>query len=391
MMKNVILFLGVNRKRVQYKLVILVLFLLMATLISRGIVAYVENLYGQDAVRLKIAIVNEDDKEDTQHILNLVMNSNRMTDLFDVCLTSSGEAQTLLENKEISAMITLPEGFLYSILYGENLSPEIMIKESNVIEHYIISNITTSFSNMIMETQDLIYITYDYLNSNGYDSEELALTINMDYIKTVLNYEDMFEQQELKYVNSLDISKHYTICISLFILFLMTPLFYDEICINKNKSFFTLMRSRTNSYLLFYYSMIFIIAVVYFMVLWLLATYLQAELTLPFLMFLFHCALYMILLQSVFMNVWKDYVITVFVNFSIHLFFFIVSGGIIPTIFLPQYIAKLEIVSPISIIKTILSLGFLNVSNGSNIPVVLVNVILVICLTYMLQNKTKVM
>lgn len=380
----------ISSKLIKRKITLLFAILTMAWLLCHAIVVFIENTYNIDDFKLKLAVVNLDDSENIDTMLEIVLKNKKITDLFDVDIVSQNKASKLLSDREILATIIIPNGFLNSVLNGENFSPEIQINATNIMEKYIISNIATSFSDILCNTQNFVQLTYQNLRENYINTNDKFFEVNIDYIKNVLNYDDIFEQNQLKYVNTLEISLHYSICIVVFIIFLTMPMFFDEINIEKNKEILKFIKIRTNNYIGFYFSRIIVMSLMYFVIFLLINIVLNAGIDVYFCFALLNGAIFMVLLQSNLLNLTKDYVSAVFVNFVVHIFSLILSGGVIPTLFLPQILSKVEFLSPIFIIKSLFSLGYVNFDAKINIFVIALNIVLACALLFNLQKSIKV-
>lgn len=345
-------------KCVKRKILLLLLILTMAGFLCQAIVIFAQNSLNRENFRLNVAVVNLDDSEQMDFLLNLALKNNAIEDLFDVQVVSAKDGEILLRNNEIIACVTLPTGFLQSVLSSENISPDIAINQTNTLEKYLILDIIDSFVNLLNVTQCGVYTTFDNLSQNKIPTSDLVLDVNLDYIRIVADYDDFFDYQPINYTKTLDISTHYLTCTAFFLILLTFPLFFEELNINYNVKIFRFIASYTSKYQFFYFLRILVIVLVYFLVFLCTMLSLEANFSFPFVIFILNSAFFTVLLNAIILNFSSKYIPTLMINFTLFTLCLIISGGIVPSVFLPSFLSNMDIFSPITILQTTMLSGF---------------------------------
>lgn len=384
-----------NALIINFKLIIRKIFVLFSFFISMIALCFIlqaiiTEIYKNEEIKLKVSIVNEDTYENTDKLIDLALKNSAVTDLITAELENYEVAREKLKNSEIIAILIIPEDFLTSVFKGQNKSINIEMSTTNLLDKYIISNVANELSNILLHTQSGVATTFQIMMENYINTNNYVIDVNLDYVNTLLKYDTLFKENELLYVKTLDIITHYVFCFAIFILFLTTPLFYNEMNINQSIPILKNIKGSTKNYSFFYFAKLIILISIYFFIFLILNIMFDAEIDSIYLLKLFNSAVFLILIQALFFNITKDYIGAVFLNFIMHILFLIISGGIIPTLFLPQFIAKIEFLSPVSIIKTVFSQGIINIQTNIDIFILIFNIGVILILLFKIEKNTKV-
>ena len=110
--------------------------------------------------------------------------------------TSEEEARRMLQNKEVSAAVIIPEGMIHTIISGSNELPARIIYPGEPgIETLIFRQIIDNLSSMVASSQIGIYSLYDIYELYGADENKQTSAnsrLNELYINQVLNRSDIF-------------------------------------------------------------------------------------------------------------------------------------------------------------------------------------------------------
>ena len=158
-----------------------------------------------------------------------------MEDIARYCTFRSAspqEAERLLSRGEVSAVLWLPEGFIGSILSGENRAPGVETPAGRPLEAALVRWLAASAADMLTTAQAGIYAVlnwYDSLPAPPIDRDRAVLEINMRYLQYVFSRDGLFAEESLSAAGQLNLGDHYTLgsllCLFLFLSPLLSPAF----------------------------------------------------------------------------------------------------------------------------------------------------------------------
>lgn len=381
--------LKINLKNLLPKVVILSLFTIFIVLLCYIIQIIIGEIYGSEESRLRISIVNEDDNPQTNLMLNMILKNKEINKLILGEIVSYEEAKEKLINHETTAILKIPDGFINSVISNENKTVDVEMMSTNLLDTYMVSNLANSLSTAVLNTQSGISSTLQIMKDENININGYIVKSNLEYIKILLKYDNAFDENEIKYVETTSIVEHYIVCFAVFILFLTTPLFYKELNIRENRDVLKQISTISNKYVIHYLIQIVLISVVYLGIFIIMNMILDMEMSLGFIVQLLNCAVFLVLIQSLLFNMNAKYLGTVILNCLLHLIFLIMSGGIIPTIFLPKVISNFEMLSPITFIRDIILEGSTYMDIHLNGIIVAVNILILTILYYKMRKNIR--
>lgn len=344
---------------VKNKVWILIVSLCIAVCSTMGIAYTAHKLLDGDAFKLNVGIVNLDTNGHTESLLNFLLKHEEVNSRFVVeTVDSLATLQNKVRLNEIVAGIVLPADFLNGVLTGQNMPLQVVLSDTPSLEKSMIYDTIDSLSHIMVDTQSGIYTTLLYLHQNNAFSEEQILPINLEYISTLLYMLTAFSAGEITYTNSFSLEMHYIICFTLYFLLLSTAIFYDEFHAKTDLALLRLVKTVKDGYALLYFMKLLVLATVYFAIFVVLLYCLKADFDLPFLLAILTASCFFICIQSLIFNLVSNHQTGIQINFCIHTLCLVISGGIVPSVFLPDVITKLEWLSPISYMKELISSGF---------------------------------
>lgn len=143
--------------------------------------------------------------------INVIKNMEGVKNLADIQSMTEEEAKEKFVKGEISAYLLVPEGFIDSILTGENKELTYVTTEnSRDIGGMLINELVGSISDMVTMTQSSVQAMQLYMleHNKKDDLWEATDGINYAYIEVVLNRMEVFELQELGISNSISFTGH---------------------------------------------------------------------------------------------------------------------------------------------------------------------------------------
>lgn len=143
--------------------------------------------------------------------INVIKNMEGIKSLANIQTLSEEEAKEKFEKGEISAYLLVPDGFIDSILTGENKQLTYVTTErAQDIIGVLMNELVDTISKMVTLTQNSIYAMQIYLHQHDKaDNIWKAIeNLNYAYIGAVLNRMDVFELQELGISNQISFMGH---------------------------------------------------------------------------------------------------------------------------------------------------------------------------------------
>jgi len=143
--------------------------------------------------------------------INVIKNMDDIKELVNMETMTEEEAKEKFDDGEISAYLLVPDGFVDSIMSGENKQiTYVTTKSAQGIGSILINELVDSISRMVTLTQNSIYAMQSYMID--YDKtdqlKEATRNMNIAYIEVVMNRMGVFELQELGVSNAISITGH---------------------------------------------------------------------------------------------------------------------------------------------------------------------------------------
>lgn len=160
---------------------------------------------------VKVGIVGDIDDTYLGIGIEVIKNMDGIRNLADIRTMTEEEAKQAFASGEISAYLLVPEGFIDSIIYGENKQLTYVTNETaRDIGGLLINELVGSISKMVTMTQTSVQAMQSYMLEHDKRDElwEATEGINIAYIEVVLNRMEVFELEELGISNSISFTGH---------------------------------------------------------------------------------------------------------------------------------------------------------------------------------------
>lgn len=224
-MKKLQVYLALQIKRVSraFPAIIIMTFLLAGAM---GLLVWMKLQSTQDGSgqsKVKLGIVGNDEESYLGVGIYALehLDSSRFTCEFRHL--SEADAKQQLEKGEISGYFIIPDGFVRSIIDGENKQVTFISGSSQAgIGTILIEQLAASISRIITDTQAGIYsmhefyLEYDELESLYSDETDL----NMLYLQLIMNRNGMYQIDQISITNQLSAMGYYTCAMILLFLLL---------------------------------------------------------------------------------------------------------------------------------------------------------------------------
>ena len=116
--------------------------------------------------KLKIAVVIEDESDLMDMLFKMLESADCTTDTCDFIETDIDSANEMIANKEVTALLVIPEGFFESIKDGTNIPIEITFSEGSNMISLILRQLSMAGAKTLSAAQCGIYTQYDIYNEH---------------------------------------------------------------------------------------------------------------------------------------------------------------------------------------------------------------------------------
>ena len=332
------------------------LYTLLFLLVSLVIIKNGEQLFfnPNQYERVPVGLYLPGDAETTEFGMKLVEDMHSFRETMDIRrLDSEEEGRRLLDNGDITALILIPENFINSVLEGWNDPVRIIFKGDNTLEEHIINDLLLSSADMLGSAQSAKYsvkILNRELNTDPAAGEEFEGMIDSNNLVYILSRESLFEEKSFDDLAglplTLQLAGSYTILVLSFLCFILTS-FYQ----GKKEAYVIRQRgrgvNRIGIAISEWISTVFLLYAAFLVIFTgLLIAGIRPKFTallfiLPILMAI--GAFILLLSYSVRNAVYANLVILVGIILLMYL-----SGGLIPTNFLPKFLQTMSHWNPVT-------------------------------------------
>lgn len=140
-----------------------------------------------------------------------VTNLDISKDYAEFVEMTEDEAISKLKSNEILGYVSIPDGFIESVLYGDNADIKfITSKKPAILGTLLIEEICTVVSDLVVGAQNGIYGYSDFLGElTPAERSKLIDKINVEYLSCVFDRDSAYEINELGYAESLSFEVYY--------------------------------------------------------------------------------------------------------------------------------------------------------------------------------------
>lgn len=201
--------------------------LLLTLILTLGIVFLMQIIFTLDASEeskklMHVGIVGDAEESYLGMGITVLKNTDAIESMMDISSMSEEEAKEKLAAGEISAYLLIPEGFVDSVLTGENLSlTYVTTAEAQGLGGILVNELIATVSDMITTSQNAICAMQLYLVENDMNDSMSNATIqlNLRIIEAILNRMDIYQIKLVGVANNLSLLGYY-FC-SMMVLFLL--------------------------------------------------------------------------------------------------------------------------------------------------------------------------
>lgn len=176
----------------------------------------------ENDVTVDIAYSLEDDSRMTEMVIGMLKSSDSISSVCNFIQTTEAESMELLKNNRILAAITIPAGFMNSLMTGKNYSIRISLPIRLSLYSIILVELSKAVETTLDAAQAGVYTLHDfYKEQNALQYEKEAnLALNSLYLTKAFDRSSIFQSHTVSATGSLSVTEYY-ICAGIVILILM--------------------------------------------------------------------------------------------------------------------------------------------------------------------------
>jgi ABC-2 type transport system permease protein len=302
----------------------------------------------KDNNKVNIALSMPENDKSAKFMISIIKEMKSIKENCNfVQVNNKEEARQMVKDGEAYGAIIIPKGLARDIMDGTNTPATVILPNNSSIEANLIKDLFDSGVKSLTSAQAGIYaVTYEYEEVyNDRITKELQDNINIKYFDHTLARESYFNHTKISASGDLTLIEYYVSSGIVFFMLLLGMVFSKALC-PRNKAFYEKLKAYniskavvTLTRIISVFTVYIIVAVVGFFIYVLICKYLDTDIM------VFKIRDYLILMFVIFCVV--SYVVCIFTitesQISGSLLLFVstvimnfVSGGFIPTVFLPK-------------------------------------------------------
>ncbi len=214
------------RQPVLFFLIVLFPFFLLGSL------AYVisEMTTEEDRASIKVAVVDLDQTFETTTLVNVLQKEEGLQEALSIIPMSMEDSEAKLKSNDILATITIPDGFSRNLRSGNNIPIQVTTNESQPIEANMVKMLLDSAAYYISAAQSAINTVNDLYIRDMPDDEnrkEYLQKLIVQYTLFALNRNTLLQTEEVGEGSMIGWSQHFGIAILLLSTVLSSILFQN--------------------------------------------------------------------------------------------------------------------------------------------------------------------
>ena len=196
--------------------------------------------------RVGVGLVGDIENKRFQTGLGAVKLLDASKDYLDfITYENEDDAAKAIKKGEILGYLIVPDGFIKSVINGEN-TPATFVSKNSLVDllPVIVNDVVGTVSNLVVESQVGIFAMENFYLDNELANRKKDLNeINLKYISFVISRNEMVEVTEVGSTGKVSIKGYYT-CVILVLLVLLIGVMCASVCIKKNLSLPRLLATR---------------------------------------------------------------------------------------------------------------------------------------------------
>lgn len=176
--------------------------------------------------RAKVGVINLDENPLSISMINTLLEGENLSELVEVAFLPPDGAG----REDCTAVITVPAGFLESVLTGENLSPVLELNLRSPLEALWVRQMAVAGARALSVAQQGIYAVLEAVDyGEGMDARQynlLLADVNLTLLEAFFNRLSLMEERELSASGTLTLPQYYGAALTAALLFCYGFLFF---------------------------------------------------------------------------------------------------------------------------------------------------------------------
>ena len=172
---------------------------------------------------VQVALVNQDSSSEARLLISTL--SSQSSASLQLTITDAAAAKALLQNGEVTAVFTLPAGFMQSIMNGRNLPLYADYNAATPLRSTLVAAFADSLTEMLKTAQAGVYASLDLAEPYGAAATAAVLQrINLRFLSLVMNRSNLFVEKTVYSTGQLPPFTHYFVSAWVFLVTLLAAM-----------------------------------------------------------------------------------------------------------------------------------------------------------------------
>lgn len=181
-------------------------------------------LYGDRAVgRIKVGVVMPEDDALAGMAMRMVSSLDSVKSLCDFTYVEAAQGRRQLKDGELLALLEIPDGLVEGIMDGSNVPVTVVLPDNAGLEAAVFKELTGAGSSLLKTAQAGIYAADDYLNAYGMTVfiAQAERDLNEVFLRCALARERCFSAEEASAAGDVGVAAYYGISAAVGVLLLL--------------------------------------------------------------------------------------------------------------------------------------------------------------------------
>lgn len=167
-----------------------------------------QKLYG-DAITdsLDLAVVYSSDSQADRIFINALADQETLEGMTQFKEMPEEEARQALAKGEVVGIMKLPQDFVNGIITGKNTPATILLNENRALESKLLQTLTTAGAKTLSASQGALYAAWDEYTKQGIPTDaknQMNQAINNKYLPLALGRDQVFKSEVIQATGQLD-------------------------------------------------------------------------------------------------------------------------------------------------------------------------------------------
>lgn len=189
-------------------------------------------------VSIRICVVIPESDTEYNVAFRLITSTADLPHVLNFDLVDYGQALEAVRSNDAVAALVFPEGFITDAMYGNEMTLKLLLPGNSGFETLLFQDLAHTAVTMLLDIQNSCYAAHQVAAFHDLDyayddnGDEIAVT----YAKAAFSRLDYFEEESLRATGDLDLIQHYG-SVAVLLLFLLSGISFAPLFSWKNEAF----------------------------------------------------------------------------------------------------------------------------------------------------------